>query len=177
MKSDSRLVYTAMTPTVRDAYTGYISRVGTEARLGYTFPGHLSRRAVIYVSDKLHGNIGDYGPENLDTWFTYDPEMGAVAVQGTAEHTTCKVVEALEPFSYTPYDMFHGIRVSQSDKPEYTSKIVVYYLKDADYDAAIAAVAQVIFGEGTPFSTQWHELDHMTEAETELRQAFNALDY
>lgn len=177
MNSDSRLTYTSMSPTIRGAYTGYVARIGTEARLGYTFPGHLSRRAVIYLSDKLHENIGDYGPADLDTWFAHDPEMGAIAVEGMADRPACKVVEALAPFTHTPYDMFHGIRVSRSDKLGYASKVVVYYTKDADIDAAITAVAQVIFGEGIPYTTQWHDGDHMTEAEIELQHAFNALDY
>lgn len=176
MNNDSRLVYMSTTPTARGAFTGEVSRIGTEARIGYVNADERSRRVVLYLSDAIHYDTRDETVE-LDTWFIHDEERGSLAVCGEAGEIACSVVGVLSNFTWTPYDSFRGIWLSKSDNPEYAAKLTFRLSYYHDFYQLLRAVAWRVFGEGTPFTSQICTEDRMSEGEARAHTAYNALDF
>jgi hypothetical protein len=166
------------TPTARGAFTGDVSRIGTEARMGYINPGHLSRRAVIYLSDQIHLDAVLNGSVDLDTMFGFDYLTSTpFAISGEASEVTCNVVAVIAKHTRHDYDELLGIRISKSDKPEYASKIVFYLSHFVNLRQVCDEVAEVVFGHGVPFASDMHESDISSDKEDEARLAYSYREY
>ena len=176
MNTDSRLTYTSMTPTIRGAFSGPVSRIGAEARIGYCQPSDRSSRVVFYLSDAIHIDTRNPGLE-LDTWFVWDEERGALAVFGEAGETACGVVEILANYSNVPFSEYRGIWLSKSDMPEYASKISIRLHSRSYLELVAGEIARLVFGEGVPFSTQICFEERLSEGERRAKDTYNALDF
>ena len=178
MNDDPRLVYMSTTPTVRGAYTGEVSRIGTEAGMGYIQPSYGSRRGVIYLSDKIHLDTVWNDSVDLDTMFAFDDlTQRPFAISGDADDITCDVVLAVAQHTWYAYDVFHGIHVSKSDKPQYASKIVFRLAPNVNLRQVCDEVAEVVFGHGVPFASDQYDSDRQSDKERESILAYNCIDF
>jgi hypothetical protein len=178
MSFNSRLVYTSTTPTARGAYTGEVSRIGTEATVGYIPPSYGSRRAVVYLSDKIHLDAVWNDSVDLDTMFGFDDlAQYPFALGGEASEETCEVVRVVSKHTPIPYDYYHGIRVSRSDKPQYASKIVFLLSSGTNLRQVCDEVAEAVFGHGVPFASSLHDSDRESDKERESILAYSCIDY
>lgn len=175
MSTDSDLVYTSTTPTARGAFSGLVSRIGAKARIGYCQPSDRTSRVVFYLSDAIHYDALNPNLE-LDTWFVWDEERGALAVIGEAGETARTVVEMLSNYSQIPFDEFRGIWLSKSDKHEYASKLSIRLSSLSYLDLLVQEVAHLAFGEGVPYSSEISYEDRMSEGESRAKDTYNALD-
>lgn len=173
---NSRLLYQSMTPTIRGAFTGMVSRIGIEARIGYTEPVGNSQRVVFYLSDAIHHDIRDDSLE-LDTWFVWDEERGALAVVGEANETAREAVELLANYTFAPFDCCRGIWMSKSDRKEYASKLSVELGSPNHIDFVVREVAHAVFGEGVPFSSERCFELHKSDGEQRAINDYNLLDF
>lgn len=178
MNTDSRLVYISTTPTAHGAFTGQVSRIGTEAQVGYISPKYRSRRAVIYLSDKIHLDTVWNDSLDLDTMFAFDDLTGApFAISGEADEVTCNVITVIAKHTWYAYDEWRGIRVSKSDNPEYASKIVFYLTDHVDLRLVCDEVAEVVFGDEVSFTSNLHDSDRESDKEHEAQLAYSLYDF
>lgn len=121
MLAGSRLFYSTSTPkSDNDPFSSqHIVQIGVVQR------NDKLGSVVLYTMEQLHPDNVINDTPNRETMFFRVRYSGVLPRGGTVGDKTIEIVELLEEYSPRAYDPFRGVRISESDNPEYMSKIVV----------------------------------------------------